>query len=181
VYRARKTLTNSVFRHIYGFLKNILLKLVMLSIVKLLQNSESLLIDYLLSLVVIDERICKHFNLNEVGNEQHYLMQCSNPTFNEIRSSFIQKWHQIDSSFSLFNNQDLFVYIISMKDKTIMKIVAKFCFTVIYYQVLINCSNKIMYLLLFYTYMHCITKVYSALINRLNVILFLVEGYYVIC
>ena len=26
--------------------------------------------------VPYDERICQHCNLNEVGNEQHYLMQC---------------------------------------------------------------------------------------------------------
>ena len=80
--------------------------------------------------IPFDQRICRHCNLNEVGNEQHYLMQCSNPTFNEIRSNFILKLHQINNSFLLFNNQDLFVYIMSMKDKTIMKLVAKFCFDI---------------------------------------------------
>ena len=77
--------------------------------------------------IPFDKRTCKLCNLNEVGNEQHYLMKCSNTLLEEIRYSFIQKLHQINSSFSLFNDQDLFLYIISMKDKSITKLVAKFC------------------------------------------------------
>ena len=41
--------------------------------------------------IPFDKRTCKHCNLNEVGNEQHYLMQCSNTLLKEIRYSFIQK------------------------------------------------------------------------------------------
>ena len=55
------------------------------------------------------------------------LKQCSNTLLKEIKYSFIQKLHQINSSFSLFNDQDLFLYIISMKDRSITKLVAKFC------------------------------------------------------
>ena len=59
--------------------------------------------------IPFDKRTCKLCNLYEVGNGQHYLMQCSNTMLNkEIRYSFIQKLHQINSSFSLFNDQDLF-------------------------------------------------------------------------
>ena len=81
--------------------------------------------------IPFDKRTCKLCNLNEVGNEQHYLMQCSNTLLKEIRYSFIQKLHQINSSFSLFNDQDLFLYIISMKDKSITKLVAKFCYDIL--------------------------------------------------
>ena len=59
--------------------------------------------------IPFDKRTCKLFNLYEVGNGQHYLMQCNNAMLKkEIRYSFIQKLHQINSSFSLFNDQDLF-------------------------------------------------------------------------
>ena len=59
--------------------------------------------------IPFDKRTCKLCNLYEVGNGQHYLMQCSNAMLNkEIRYSFIQKLHQINRSFSLFNDQDLF-------------------------------------------------------------------------
>ena len=81
--------------------------------------------------VPFDKRTCKLCNLNEVGNEQHYLIQCSNTLFKEIRYSFIQKLHQINSSFSLFNDQDLFLYIISMKDRSITKLFAKFCYDIL--------------------------------------------------
>ena len=59
------------------------------------------------------------------------LMQCSNTLLKEIRYSFIQKLHQINSSFSLFNDQDMFLYIISMKDRSITKLVAKFCYDIL--------------------------------------------------
>ena len=72
------------------------MKLIILNIVKLLQNLEYLLINCLLSLLGItilympfNESICKHCDFNEVGNEQHYVMQCSNSMFKEIRFSFI--------------------------------------------------------------------------------------------
>ena len=39
--------------------------------------------------IPFDERTCKLCNLNEVGNEQHYLMQCSNPMFKEIRYIYV--------------------------------------------------------------------------------------------
>ena len=81
--------------------------------------------------IPFDKRTCKLCNLNEVGNEHHYLMQCSNTLLKEIRYSFIQKLHQIISSFSLFNGQDLFLYIISMKDRSITKLVAKFCYDIL--------------------------------------------------
>ena len=81
--------------------------------------------------IPFDKRTCKLCNLNEVGNEQHYLMQCGNTLLKEIRYSFIQKLHQINSSFSLFNDQDLFLYIISMKDRSITKLVAKFCYDIL--------------------------------------------------
>ena len=58
-------------------------------------------------------------------------MQCSNILIKEIRYSFIQKLHQINSSFSLFNDQDLFLYIMSMKDRSITKLVAKFCYDIL--------------------------------------------------
>ena len=59
--------------------------------------------------IPFDKITCKLCNLNEVGNEQHYLMQCSNTLLKEIRYSFVQKLHQINSSFSLFYDHDLFL------------------------------------------------------------------------
>ena len=66
-----------------------------------------------------------------IGNKQHYLMQCNNAKFTNIREVFIYKLNQINHSFSYFNNHDLFIYILAMKDKFINNLVAKYCFNVL--------------------------------------------------
>lgn len=38
-------------------------------------------------------------------------MECNDATFNVIWSDFIKKLRKINNSFSVSNNQDLFVYI----------------------------------------------------------------------
>jgi hypothetical protein len=78
-----------------------------------------------------EERICSHCDLNEVGNEQHYLMQCANTKFSVIRTNFITNLFRINYSFRFFNNHDLFIYIMSMKDKSINSLVAKFCYYIL--------------------------------------------------
>ena len=59
--------------------------------------------------------------------------------------------HQINSSFSLFNDQDLFLYIMSMKDRSITKLVAKFC-----YDILVGFDHLQQYILTLYYSMFCI-------------------------
>jgi hypothetical protein len=59
-------------------------------------------------------------------------MQCNNAKLTNIREVFIYKLNQINHSFSYFNNQDLFIYILAMKDKSINNLVAKYCFDVQY-------------------------------------------------
>ena len=78
-----------------------------------------------------EERICSHCDLNEVGNEQHYLKQCANTKFSVIRTNFITNLFRINYSFRFFNNHDLFIYIMSMKDKSINSLVAKFCYDIL--------------------------------------------------
>ena len=51
--------------------------------------------------------------------------------FTNIREVFIYKLNQINHSFSYFNNHDLFIYILAMKDKSINNLVAKYCFDVL--------------------------------------------------
>ena len=68
-----------------------------------------------------NDRICKHCDLNEIGNEQHYLMSCSNTMFRIVRNKFIDYLYKIDKSLMLFNTQDLFPYVLAIKDKNILK------------------------------------------------------------
>ena len=78
-----------------------------------------------------NDRICKHCDLNEIGNEQHYLMSCSNTMFRTLRNKFIDNLYKINRSLMLFNMQDLFHYVLAMKDKNIIKISSKYCFDIL--------------------------------------------------
>ena len=48
-----------------------------------------------------------------------------------LRSKFLEDLYKINSSLKLFFSEELFVYIMAMKDESIMKLVAKFCFEVL--------------------------------------------------
>ena len=78
-----------------------------------------------------NDRICKHCDLNEIGNEQHYLLSCSNTMFRTLRNKFIDNLYKINKSLMLFNTEDLFHYVLAMKDKNIIKISSKYCFDIL--------------------------------------------------
>ena len=52
-----------------------------------------------------NDQICKHCDLNEIGNEQHYLMSCSNTMFRTLRNKFIDNLYKINKSLMLFNTR----------------------------------------------------------------------------
>ena len=78
-----------------------------------------------------NDRLCRFCDLNEVGDEHHFLMSCKNIKLLSLRSKFSEDVYKINSSFKLFSLEELFMYIVAMKDESIMKLVAKFCFEVL--------------------------------------------------
>ena len=64
-------------------------------------------------------------------NEQHYLMSCSNTMFRTLRNKFIHNLYKINKSSMLFNTQDLFHYVLAMKDNSILKILSKYFFDIL--------------------------------------------------
>ena len=78
-----------------------------------------------------NDRICELCNLNEVGDERHFLMCCTNINFINFRTKFTENLFKINSSFRQFLAKDLFIYIIAMKDESILTLVAKYCFEVL--------------------------------------------------
>ena len=78
-----------------------------------------------------NDRLCRFCDLNEVGDEHHFLMSCKNIKLLSLRSKFFEDLYKINSSFKLFSSEELFMYIMAMKDESIMKLVAKFCFEVL--------------------------------------------------
>ena len=45
------------------------------------------------------DRVCRHCDLNEVGDEQHYVMSCRNTMFATLRQDFIDDLYKIMQSF----------------------------------------------------------------------------------
>ena len=77
------------------------------------------------------DRKCKHCDQNEVGNEEHYIMSCSNTMFVTLRENFLNSLYKINRSFEDFDMQSLFQYILSMKDENIWLLSAKYCFDIL--------------------------------------------------
>ena len=71
-----------------------------------------------------NDRLCRFCDLNEVGDEHHFLMSSKNIKLLSLRSKFFEDLYKINSSFKLFPRM-------AMKDEPIMKLVAKFCFEVL--------------------------------------------------
>ena len=78
-----------------------------------------------------DLRLCNFCDLNEVGDEYHYLFRCKNNQFVNVRNNFLNDLKEINSSFDCLKHEDLFLYILSMKDKSISNLVAKYCFNIL--------------------------------------------------
>ena len=77
------------------------------------------------------DRKCKHCDQNEVGDEEHYIMSCSNTMFVTPRENFLNSLYKINQSFEDFDMQSLFRYILSMKDENIWLLSAKYCFDIL--------------------------------------------------
>ena len=76
-------------------------------------------------------RKCKLCDQGEVGNEQHYLMSCGNTVLTFLRQNFINSVYKINQSFKYFDTQSLFHYILSMKDRNILKLSSKYCYDIL--------------------------------------------------
>jgi hypothetical protein len=73
-----------------------------------------------------EDQVCTLCQSNEIGDEFHYLLSCSNQNISETRNIFLNELYGINSSFRLFGKNNLFLYILNIHDKSIMKIVAKY-------------------------------------------------------
>ena len=73
-----------------------------------------------------EDRVCTLCQSNEIGDEFHYLLSCSNQNISETRNIFLNELYGINSSFRLFGTNNLFLYILNIHDKSIMKIIAKY-------------------------------------------------------
>ena len=77
-----------------------------------------------------NDRLCEYCDLNEGGNEEHYTMHCKNKKLVQLGEKFMNEIYRINKSFYRFNKHDLFMYIMAMKDTSIINIVARFFYRI---------------------------------------------------
>ena len=58
--------------------------------------------------VPYNDRLCRLCELNEVGDEHHFLMSCTNMKFIDLRTKFIDNLYKINGFFNLFTSKNLF-------------------------------------------------------------------------
>ena len=77
-----------------------------------------------------DSRVCTICNLNEIGDELHYFSKCNNRKLISLRNDYLNKLIEINSLFSCFKHEDLFIYCISMNDDSILNLTAKYLYDI---------------------------------------------------
>ena len=75
--------------------------------------------------------MCRHCDLNEVGDEQHYVMSCRNTMFATLRQDFIDDLYKINHSFISFKLEDLFHYVMATHDTSIMRQFSTYCYDIL--------------------------------------------------
>jgi hypothetical protein len=76
-------------------------------------------------------RYCSICNCDLVGDEYHYLLECKSNEFVKLRESYLIDLIRINENFKLFDKISLFLYLMSMKDVSIVKKFSKYCYTIL--------------------------------------------------
>ena len=73
-----------------------------------------------------EDRTCNICEMNVLGDENHYLLDCTNRRMADARSSFLGCIKSLCPQLSGFDNKNIIKYCFSMKDKTTVEPTAKF-------------------------------------------------------
>lgn len=72
------------------------------------------------------DRLCSICTQDIMGDENHYLLQCTNSQITLVRNQFLSKIDRINPQFKHFTNKDIMRYCINMKDIKIQQTTAMF-------------------------------------------------------
>ena len=72
------------------------------------------------------DRKCDICNLDECGDEPHYLLRCTNSEISHSRDNFINEIRSLNSQFSSFSRVNIIDYCMSMTDPDVQGPTAKF-------------------------------------------------------
>ena len=72
------------------------------------------------------DRKCDICNLDECGDELHYLLKCTNSEISHSRENLMKQVRSLNSQFSLFSKENIIDYCMSMADPDVQGPTAKF-------------------------------------------------------
>ena len=76
--------------------------------------------------IMRDQRKCTICNTNETGNEEHYLLTCSNSEISHARENFLLSIRKEFTQFNSFTNKNIVDYCMNMNDTNIQLQMAKY-------------------------------------------------------
>ena len=80
--------------------------------------------------IPLEKRICPICDKNNIRDEFHYTMEYTNKVFSKLRESFMQDLYKVNKSFSRFESNSLFVYLMSMKDDSVLLLSCKYLYDI---------------------------------------------------
>ena len=73
-------------------------------------------------------RLCPICDSNDIGDEYHYFLNCKNYKLENLKENFLKEILEINSCFSSLGKNDLFLYCISMNDKSLTNCTARYIY-----------------------------------------------------
>ena len=72
------------------------------------------------------DRTCNICTMNKIGDEKHYLKECQNKGLVNIRQKFLLEMKEACPQMTIFSDENIIDYCISMKDENTQEKTAKF-------------------------------------------------------
>ena len=80
--------------------------------------------------IPLEKRVCPICDKNKIGDEFPYTVGCTNKVFRKLRESFMQDLYKVNKSFLRFDSNSLFVYLMSMKDDSVLLLSCKYLYDI---------------------------------------------------
>ena len=81
--------------------------------------------------IIRENRKCTICNIGETGNEEHYLLRCTNSEISRAREDFLKEIKSEIQPFESFSNKNIIDYCMTMNDPNTQLKMAKFAKTIL--------------------------------------------------
>ena len=88
-----------------------------------------------------EDRLCEICNLHNVGNENHYMLECQSNDMKDIRENFVQEAIKLVPQLSLLDETNVIKYCLIMADRNLQYLTAVYIKNILNTYKLINESK----------------------------------------